>query len=567
MNNLEAKYEDLPGDYAALGGRGMTSTIVSKEVPPTCNALGPHNKLVFAPGIVTGTAAPSSGRLSVGGKSPLTGGIKEANAGTPFAQMLARMRIGAIIVEGKHTGDDYYLLKVTMDGGEFINANKWSGKGLYGVYKDLFKEYGDKVGVCSVGIAAEILGAMSGVCFNDPEGLPSRYAGRGGLGAVMASKGLKFIIVDETGSPGVEIANQEVFKAGIKKLRDALTSHDVTKPGGALNSYGTSVLVNIINEAGGLPQRNFSAGQDDRAEKVSGEAKAEIIKNRGGSRPHFCNPGCIIQCSEIWVKPGGKDPVGVLEYESVWALGPNCGIYDLDDIGELNRACNDLGTDTIEAGDTLAVAMEGGLASFGDGKGALKLMEEIRKKTPTGRILAQGTEITGKVLGVTRIPTCKGQGFPAYDPRAIKGIGVTYATTPMGADHTAGYAIAPEIMGVGGTLDPLDPKKAEVSRNLQLATAAVDASGYCLFIAFAVLDIPEGLQGVVESLNGVLGANLTVDDVGPIGKSIIDTELEFNKKAGFTPIHDRLPEFILEEKLPPHNTVFDVSDDDLDSVF
>ncbi|NVM35613.1 MAG: aldehyde ferredoxin oxidoreductase [Candidatus Lokiarchaeota archaeon] len=567
MSNLEAKFEDLPAEYAALGGRGMTSTIVAKEVPPTCNPLRSHNKLVFAPGIVTGTRAPSSGRLSVGGKSPLTGGIKEANAGTPFAQMLARMRIGAIIVEGKHAGDDYYLLKITMNNTEFINAKKWVGKGLYDAYKDLFKEYGDKVGICGVGITAEILGAMAGVCFNDPEGLPSRYAGRGGLGAVMASKGLKFIIIDEAGAPGVEIANEEVFSQGIKKLRDALMSHDVTKPGGALNSYGTSVLVNIINEAGGLPQRNFSSGQDDRAEKVSGEAKAEEIKKRGGTRPHFCNPGCIIQCSEVWVKPNGKDPVGVLEYESVWALGPNSGIYNLDDIGELNRACNDLGCDTIEAGDTIAVAMEGGLVSFGDGKGALNLINEIRKKTPTGKILAQGTEITGKVLGVTRIPTVKGQGFPAYDPRAIKGIGVTYATTPMGADHTAGYAIAPEILGVGGQLDPLDPKKAEVSRNLQLATAAVDASGYCLFIAFAVLDIPEGLEGVVESLNGVLGVNLTVDDVGPIGKSIIDAELEFNKKAGFTAIHDRMPEFIMEEKIPPHNGVFDVTDEDLDSVF
>ncbi len=567
MNNLEAKFEDLPEEFKALGGRGMTSTIVAKEVPPTCNPLGSHNKLVLAPGIVTGTAAPSSGRISVGGKSPLTGGIKEANAGTPFAQMVARMQIAAIIVEGKHEGDDYYLLKVTMDGTEFINANKWSGKGLYGVYKDLFKQFGDKVGICGVGIAAELLGAMSGVCFSDPEGLPSRYAGRGGLGAVMASKGLKFIVVDEAGAPGVEIANQDVFRAGIKKLRDALTSHDVTKPEGALNSYGTSVLVNIINEAGGLPQRNFSSGQDSRAEQVSGEAKAEEIKKRGGTRPHFCNPGCIIQCSEVWVKPGGKDPVGVLEYESVWSLGPNCSIYNLDDIGELNRACNDLGCDTIEAGDTLAVAMEGGLIKFGDGKGAIKLMDEIRKKTPTGKIIANGTEITGKVLGVTRIPTVKGQGLPAYDPRAIKGIGVTYATTPMGADHTAGYAIAPEILGVGGELDPMDPNKAEVSRNLQLATAAVDATGYCLFIAFAVLDIPEGLEGVVESLNGVLGANLTVDDVAPIGKSIIDTELEFNRKAGFTPMHDRLPEFFMEEKLPPHNTVFDVSDNDLDSVF
>ncbi|KKK42965.1 MAG: Tungsten-containing aldehyde ferredoxin oxidoreductase, partial [Candidatus Lokiarchaeum sp. GC14_75] len=294
MTDLKASFEDLPTDYAALGGRGMTSVIVSKEVPPTCDALGIHNKLVFAPGIVTGTSAPTSGRISVGGKSPLTGGIKEANAGSTFAQMLGRMQIGAIIVEGKHEGDDYYLLKVTKDGAEFMDANKWSGKGLYGVYKDLFKEFGDKMGICSVGIGAELLGAMSGVCFNDPEGLPSRYAGRGGLGAVMASKGLKFIVVDETGAPGVEIKDKETFKKGTAKLLKALTEHDVTKPGGALNSYGTSVLVNIMNEAGGLPQRNFSSGQDDNAEKISGEAKAEEIKKRGGKRPHFCSPGCVI---------------------------------------------------------------------------------------------------------------------------------------------------------------------------------------------------------------------------------------------------------------------------------
>ena len=567
MTKLETKFEDLPEEYKALGGRGFTSTIVAKEVPPICNPLGAHNKLVFAPGIVTGTTAPTSGRISVGGKSPLTGGIKEANAGTNFAQKLARLRIAAIIIEGKHEGDDYYLLKITNDGTEFINANEWSEKGLYGTYQELFKKFGDKVGICGVGIAAELLGAMAGVCFNDPEGLPSRYAGRGGLGAVMASKGLKFIIVDDNGAPGVEIANEEIFKQGIEKLRNALFAHDVTKQGGALNSYGTSVLVNIINEAGGLPQRNFSSGQDKRSENISGEAKAEAIKKRGGVRPHFCSPGCIIQCSEVWTKSGGKDPVGVLEYESVWALGSNCGIYDLDTVGELNRACNDLGTDTIETGDTIAVAMEGNLIEFGAGDGALKLMDEIRKKSPLGRILANGCEFTGKAFGVTKIPAVKGQGLPAYDPRAIKGIGVTYATTPMGADHTAGYAIAPEILGVGGKVDPRDPKKAELSRNLQLATAALDATGYCLFIAFAILDIPEGLVGVVDSLNGVLGTSLTVNDVPVIGKQIIDTELAFNKAAGFTSAHDRLPEFFYEEKLPPSNEVFNVPDDEIDKVF
>ena len=567
MTKLEANFEDFPADFVALGGRALTSTIVAKEVDPLCHPLGAYNKLVFAPGLVTGSKAPTSGRISVGGKSPLTGGIKEANAGTNFAQKLGRMRIAAIVVEGKHKGDDYYLLKVTNDGTEIIKANKWSNKGLYDVYKELYKEFGDKVSISGVGIAAEIMGAASGICFNDPEGLPSRYAGRGGLGAVMASKGLKFIVVDDTGAPGVEILNKEAFNMGVKKLTNALTSHDVTKPGGALNSFGTGVLVNIINEAGGLPQRNFSSGQDDRSEKVSGEVKAEEIKKRGGVRPHFCSPGCVIQCSEVWTKPGGKDPVGVLEYESVWALGPNCSIYDLDVIGELNRACNDLGLDTIEAGGLIGVAMEGGLTEFGDEKGALKLFDEIKKKTPTGRILANGTAFTAQAFGVTRVPVVKGQSLPAYDPRAIKGIGVTYATTPQGADHTAGYAIATEIMGVGGTADPKDTNKSDLSRNLQLATAAIDASGYCLFIAFAVLDIPEGLVGVVDTLNGVLGTSLTVNDVAGYGQQIIDTERAFNKAAGFTEKDDRLPEFFLKEPLPPHNEVFNVTDEELDKVW
>ncbi|MBD3256435.1 MAG: aldehyde ferredoxin oxidoreductase [Candidatus Lokiarchaeota archaeon] len=567
METLEAKYENLPEDYKALGGRALTSTIISKEVDPLCHPLGPNNKLVFAPGLVTGTKAPSCGRISVGGKSPLTGGIKEANAGTNFAHTCAQLQIAAIIIEGQAKDDDYYMLKIDKDGAQLINANKWSNKGLYEAYSEIRNEFGQDIKISGAGIAAELGGTMSGVAFSDPEGLPSRYAGRGGLGAVMASRGLKFITLDGTDAPGVEIADEDQFKTGIKKLVKALASHDVTKPGGALSSFGTDVLVNIINEAGGLPQRNFSAGSDDRSSKVSGESKAEEIKKRGGVRPHACNTGCVIRCSEIWTKPGGEDPVGVLEYESVWALGPNSGIYELDTIGELNRACNDLGLDTIEAGDTIAVAMDGGLIDFGDGEGALNLLEEIRKKTPLGRIIANGTEFTARAFGVSRVPTVKGQGLPAYDPRAIKGIGVTYATTPMGADHTAGYAIATEIMGVGGQADPRDTNKSELSRNLQLATASVDAVGYCLFIAFAILDIPEGLEGVVESVNGVLGTNLTVEDVPKIGQQIIKTERDFNKAAGFTTADDRLPEFLRKEPIEPTNEVFNVTDEELDKVW
>ncbi len=567
MDELTVEFENVPEDYKNLGGRALTSQIVADEVSPKAHPLGPNNKLIFAPGIVTGTNSPNSGRISAGGKSPLTGGIKESNAGTPFAKTLAQKGIKALVIEGEPKKDKFYILKLGKDGEQFVEADDYVGKGLYKAYEDLHEEFGEGIEITGVGIAAELRAANAGISYTDPEGMSSRYSGRGGLGAVMASKGLKFIVVEEPEENMIEIKDKETFDKGRKKLANALMEHDVTKKDGALNTYGTSVLVNIINESGGLPQRNFSEGSDDRSDMVSGERKAEEIKKRGGVRPHKCSPSCIIQCSEIWTKEDGSDPVGVLEYESVWSLGPNCGIYDLDIIGELNRACNDLGLDTIEAGNTIAVAMEGGLLDFGDGEGALKLMDEIYNKTPLGRILANGAEFTGRAFGVDRVPTVKGQSMPAYDPRPIKGIGVTYATTPMGADHTAGYAIAPEIMGVGGEADPFDTKKGELSKNLQRATAAIDSAGYCLFIAFAIMDIDEGMEGVVDTVNGVLGTDYSIEDVMDFGKEGLKVEREFNEKAGFSKEDDRLPEFMKEEKLPPHNVVFDVPDEEIDSVW
>ncbi len=576
MDELEAEFEDVPEEYENLGGRALTSTIVADEVPPTCDPLGPHNKLVLAPGIVTGTTAPSSGRISAGGKSPLTGGIKESNAGTSFSQTLAKLGIKAIVVEGQHE-DGYKLLKVDADGVTFEDAEKWTDRGLYKVYEEMKKYYGDEMDICGVGIAAEMKGSNSGIVFNDPEGRSTRYSGRGGLGAVMATRGLKFILADtesaggrapSTGedTPGLEIKDKETFEKGRKKLVEAIREHDVTSE--TLPTLGTDSMVNVINEAGGLPQYNFFSGREDEASKVSGEEKAEEIKKRGAVRPHNCSPGCIINCSEIWTKPDGSDPVGILEYESVWALGPNCGIYDLETIGELNRKCNDIGLDTIETGVTLGVAMEGGVADFGDGKAALKLMEEIREGTPLGRILVNGAKFTGKAFGVDRVPEVKGQAMPAYEPRAIKGIGVTYATTPMGADHTAGYTVSPEILGVGGDEDPLSPEgKAELSRGAQKSTAFVDSSGYCLFVTFATADIEKGMEGLVETVNGVLGTDWTIEDAVEFGGEILKKEREFNEKAGLNETDDRVPEFMKEEKLPPHNQTFDVSDEELDKVF
>jgi len=570
MTNLTAKFEDVPEKYKLMGGRGLTSAITCDEVPPTCHPLGPNNKLTFAPGIVTGTAAPTSGRISVGGKSPLTGTIKEANSGGIASDKLARLGIKAIIVEGQpKEKSKFWVLKVDKGGAQLMPAaNEWVGKGLYETYPKLFAKFGKNVGIISTGVAGEKLMSMAGVCVNDPEGRPSRYAGRGGLGAVMGRKGLKAIIIDEQGGPGVPIVNKEVFDTGRKKLTDALREHDITKPGGTLNTYGTAALVNVINEAGAFPTRNFSEGRFEGASKISGETIRETCQKRGGvgETGHRGCSGCIIQCSNVYPKPDGTELVSCQEYESVWSFGADCGIDSLDTTGELIRLCNDYGLDTIEAGVTIGVAMEAGLAKFGDGKKAIELMHEIGKGTPVGHILGNGAAVTADVFGVVRCPTVKRQSMPAYEPRAIKGIGVTYATSTMGADHTSGYTIAPEILGVSGKLDPFSVDKAEASRNFQHATAFLDATGHCLFTAFAILDIASGFEGMVEECNGVLGTKWTTADAARIGGDIVKMERDFNKAAGFTNLDDRLPEFMKYEKLPPHNVVYDVTDKELDRV-
>lgn len=575
MTDLAYKYEAVPARWAPWAGRGLTSHIVYDEVEPTCHPLGPHNKLVIAPGWVSGTpAAPSSGRTSFGAKSPLTGGIKESNAGGLSSQKIAKLGLAAIIIEGQPPAGKWYTLVINKDGVKFEDAAPLMGMGMYRVDEVLWEKYPDTA-VIGIGPAGEMKLSNAGISVNDMENNPGRYAGRGGLGAVMGARGLKAIVVDDSGGPGVEIANMDLFKQGRKKLTEAIQEHALTKRGGGLNAFGTAVLINVLNEAGGLPTRNFSSGQFEGAAMISGERIAEVIEERcaksglkEGTTDHGCHPGCIIKCSSVWPDEEGHAYVSCLEYETVWAIGANCGIDDLDWIAKMTYECNDVGLDTIEAGNTLAVAMEGGLIQFGDGEAALGVLQEVYKKTPLGRIIGQGVEATAKAYGVTRVPTVKGQSMPAYEPRAVKGIGVTYATTPMGADHTAGYTIAPEIAGVSGKLDPLsDEGKAELSLTFQAATAFIDSTGYCLFIAFPILDIAKGWEGMAESVAGVTGQTITGADVVPLGKQILKVERLFNEKAGFTSEHDRPPEFMRYEKLPPHDVVWTITDDQLDSVF
>ena len=577
MTDRTYRLEGVPEAYKNLGGRGLTSTMVHDEVPPLCHPLGPNNKLVFAPGIVTGTAASTSSRLSVGGKSPLTGGIKESNAGSSWAQYLALLQIKAMVVEGQPKEKrKYWMAYLTWDAGagkpkvEFSTADEYTGKDLYEVFPKVYDRFGGGIAIAGCGVAGEFGYGNSGIAFNDLSKRPSRYSGRGGLGAVLASKGIKFIVADRKGSPVVSIIDKGLFDEGKKRLDEALRSHDVTKPKGGLNTYGTAVLINIMNEAGGLPTRNFSNGRFEGAAKTAGEAIFEGNKERTGKEVynHACSPGCIIQCSNTWYKPDGKEHTSCVEYESDWALGANCGIDSLDDIAAMIQLCNAYGLDTIETGTTLAVAMEAGVIPFGDGKKAIGLVHEMGKATPLGRILGGGTAFTGKAYGIARVPTVKGQSMPAYEPRAVKGIGITYATTTMGADHTAGYTIAPEILSVGGKADPLSTEgKAALSRGFQATTAFIDSTGHCLFIAFPILDIPSGFEGMVEECNGVLGTHWKPEDVAKIGADILRKERAFNLAAGLSKEHDRMPEFMKYEPLPPHNQVFDVPDSALDSVY
>lgn len=565
MTDKKVSIDDVPEKYANLGGRALTSQFILDEVDALTHPLSAKNKAIIVPGLLSGTMAPSSGRLSVGFKSPLTGGIKESNSGGVAGEKLAKMGIKAIVIEGKPEEDKLYILKVTKDDVELLDGEKLRGKRNYEINETLRKEYGDKIGVVSIGPAGEYRLMAATIAVSDGEGRPVRHAGRGGGGAVLGSKGIKAIILDDAGVSPVPIQDKDKFKAAAREFSKILIEHPVSGQG--LPLYGSAVLVNILNEAGGLPTKNFRYGRFEFADKISGEMMHDTIKERAGKTTHGCHAGCVIRCSQVYHDKEGNYLTAGFEYETIWAFGANCMISDIDAIAKMDRLCDDIGIDTIEMGVTTGVAMEGGLIPWGDADGAIQLLEEVAKGTDRGKAIGNGSVFTGKLLGVSRVPAVKNQAIPAYDPRAVKGIGVTYATSTMGADHTAGYSVTANILQVGGEIDPLKKEgQVELSRNLQIATAAVDSTGLCLFVAFAVLDEERALQCVVDMINAQYGTNMTQDDVMQLGKSVLRNERLFNTNAGFNNADDRLPEFF-EEQIEPHGAVFDVPNEELDSVY
>jgi len=567
MGDLSYKIEEVPEDWMGLGGRGLTSTIVAAEVDPECHPLGPNNKMVFAPGLLSGTIAANSGRNSLGAKSPLTGGIKESNVGGTSAGIFAKLGVKALIIEGIPEDDStFYHLHVTKEHVTIEACPELVGKENFEVLDAMLERYDKKVAVMTIGTPGEQRMLISNISVKDPKG-KLRSHGRGGMGAVMGSKKIKVITVDAEKYKETHLADPEKFKEANKVFTKALQDNPISGEG--LPAFGTDVLVNIINEAGGLPSLNFRYGSSENAEEISGEHVAENIQARGGSTTHGCHAGCVIQCSQTYNDKDGNYLASGFEYEMIWAFGANFGINDIDLIAKIDNLMDDIGVDAIETGVTFGVAAEGGLLEFGDGETVYKILsEDVPKGTPVGKIIGSGAGNVGKLYGLVRVPVVKNQSIPAYEPRAIKGQGITYATTPMGADHTAGYAVATNILNSGGYIDPLKKEgQVELSRNLQIASAAIDSTGMCIFVAFPALDDPACLPALIDMINARFGINLTGDDVTNLGARILKTEHEFNLKAGLGAADDRIPEFMKYEPLPPHNVVWDFTNEEIDAFW
>ncbi len=553
------KKEPLPASWQRLGGRGLIARIMVDEVDAKCDPLGAGNKLIFTPGLLVGHILSSTDRISIGGKSPLTGGIKEANAGGRTGYHMAFMGIRALILEDIPEKEGLWVLHLSLNGAKWEKADDLAGLGVYETAPKLLEKYGDKVAISLIGPGGEMKMKSAGIQNIDKDKIPSRIAARGGLGAVMASKGLKAIIFDHTGGSKPAIADPESFKIAQKDYTKAVIEHPQSI---TYRDYGTAAMAQMTQRFAAIPVRNFSHGTFDNVENISGEKLREFTLTRGkpSDPSHACMAGCTIKCSNVFGGEDGKIIVSPLEYETIGLMGSNLDIDSLDAIGRMNWHVNDLGLDSIEIGGALGVAAEAGLMKWGSEEDAQKLIDEIRKGSELGKILGDGAVAVGKKYNIERVPAVKGQAMSAYEPRSIKGTGVTYATTPQGADHTCGLTIRAQV-------NHLDPNiQQQVSLNAQLNMAGYDTIGACIFAGFGYAATPNGV--VKRLLKARYGWDDLPDNIlQELGKQTIKLEREFNKRAGFTAKDDRLPEWMTKEALPENGSVFDVSEETLDTIF
>jgi aldehyde:ferredoxin oxidoreductase len=560
MKESQIRWEDTPAEYEQLGGRALIDKILLSEVPPACDALGPHNKLIFAPGLLGGAMVATAGRLSVGAKSPLTRGAKEANAGGTSGDALGKLGIKGIVFEDQPKAKQFQILVLDGDSVELIPAGDVLGLGTYATSDKLQEKFGADSTVICIGQAGEYLMTGAGISTTGEKDQRSNHAARGGLGAVMGSKGLKAIVIKKVVGKSIKMHDDQLFRTAAKTYANILINSPKLGTKGSQHLYGTASIVGAVNEMGSMPTRNFSDGKFEDAANLRGEKLREIILAREGKVGTRCMPGCVIACRNLYNDESGKPVVGTIQYETVALVGSNLGLGSLDDVATLNFMCNDFGLDTIETGAALGVACEAGLAKFGDIQGIVGLLKQVAEGTALGRVLGCGAATTGKVLGIRRVPVALGQAMPGYDPRSLKGNGVTYATSPQGADHTAGNAF-----GARNEVPPLGiAGQKDLSLKLQIIAAMLDSTGLCLFARPPIIENP---QLMLDMINGIYGWGWTIEDYDRFNRNVLRMELEFNAKAGITKNDYRIPEYMCEEPLPPHNVVFDVPDSDLDSIF
>ena len=561
VRTQELKREPVPKTWQRLGGRGLLTRIMLDEVDAKCDPLGAENKLIFAPGLLVGHMLSSTDRISIGGKSPLTGGIKEANAGGRTGLHMTHMGMHALIIEDQPKNDGYWVLHLSLagDSAKWEKADDLAGIGVYETSSKLVEKYGDKVAIALIGPGGEMRMKSAGIQNLDKDRIPSRIAARGGLGAVMGSKGLKAIIFDHAGGQKPALADPEAFKKAQKDYTKSVMDHPQSQ---TYRDYGTAAMAQMTQNFAALPTHNFSKGTFEQVEKISGETLREFTLTRGkpSDPSHACMAGCTIKCSNVFGGEDGKVIVSPLEYETIGLMGTNIDIDSLDVIGRLNWHVNDLGLDSIEVGAALGVAAEAGLMRWGNGDDAMKLIDEMRNGTELGRKLGDGAADMGDKYNIIHVPVVKRQAMSAYEPRSIKGTGITYATTPQGADHTCGLTIRAQV-------NHLDPNvQRDISLNAQLNMAGYDTLGACIFAGFGYASTPDGV--VKRLLKARYGWEDLPDNIlQDLGKQTIKMEREFNRRAGFTAKDDRIPEWMTMEAIPENGSVFDVSNEVLDHIY
>jgi len=544
LDDRSIETEQMEGEACIRVGRHFIAKTLLEQGVAKVDPLSAENPLIFSAGPLSGSNFSNANRTSVGCKSPLTGGVKESNAGGTFSFALGQLEISGLTLHGASA--DWVVIRITKDGDiTFDDATPYLGKGNIEAAALLFEKYGDKVSLGICGPVGEYQGLIAGISFTDPEGRPVRIAARGGVGAVMGSKKVKAIDVDMNKMPAFH--DRKKVMGGVREYGKLLREDPAIE---AFSLYGTAMVADLTNQLGGLPTRNFSAGRlveaGEEPLKLGGTYIRELNLKRGGETTHACMPGCLIQCSNIYVDDKGEEMVSPLEYETLGLMGSNCGLTDPDDVARANHVANDLGVDTIEVGALLGVLMEAGEGEFGDPDFMLAALDDMRKGNERGRILAQGAARVGEHYGVARVPVIKKQGISAYDPRTIEVTGISMMVTAQGADHTTG-----NIPG-HKSAEMSTEELTEASLEIQILCAVADSLGLCLF-GRSVTNVNSEL--IVNALNDAHGTNLDVSFLDDLGREALQMEWEFNRQAGFTEDDDELPSFFYNEALAPTGKV------------